>query len=87
MSKQKPVSGQPVQFRFKGKDGQWYNLEEGDMKLIDIELPDTSELDKKFKPVIDKLVERKSSQAVMRHPTAQDALMTHMMLFSEDFWN
>lgn len=87
MSKKKPIQGEKVQFQFQGKDGQWHDLEEGSMQKLNIELPDTKEIQEKYKPFLDAFTKRKCIQATMRPPTAQDDLVMGMMLFSEDFMN
>ena len=79
MSK-KPIKGQKVAFQFQGKDGEWYPLEEGSMQLINIELPDTSEIDEKYAAFLDSFIEQKCIHASMRPPTAQDDLILDVML-------
>lgn len=77
MSKKKPIRGEKVQFCHKDDEGNWQPME---AVPLNIELPDTKEVDEKYKSFLDSFTERKCIQATMRQPTAQDNLILDVML-------
>lgn len=85
--KHKPIKGQKVAFQFQGKDGEWYEFLPENMNHFNIEIPDTSEIDEKYKAFLDSFTEKKCFQATMRAPTAQDDLILDVMLFGDKLDN
>ena len=66
MSKNKVIQGQPVALQFKGRDGEWHNIADANITLLDLEIPDTKEIDKMYKEFLDKYVEHECITGTMQ---------------------
>ncbi len=82
-----PIKGKQVQFQFLGDDGEWHPLEEVSMQKLNIDTPNTEEVDAEYAEFLAGFINQKIQTMSLEVLTAQEELVLHHVLFNKDFEN